>query len=91
MEITLQKWGNSQGIRLSKSLLKDLGITTEKATFEVKIKDKELILRRKKESKLAQRFEGFDYEAYWDNWDKEHPNESKEADWGKPVGKEVKW
>lgn len=49
MEITLQKWGNSQGIRLSKSLLRDLGITTEKATFEVKVKNKELILKRKRE------------------------------------------
>ncbi len=40
MEIVLQKWGNSQGIRLSKAILKDLGITSEKATFEVEIKDK---------------------------------------------------
>ena len=43
MEIALQKWGNSQGIRLSKAILKDLGITSEKATFEVEVKDKELI------------------------------------------------
>ncbi len=52
-KIKLQKWGNSQGIRLSKSLLKELGITSEKATFEVKVKNKELILKKKKESKLA--------------------------------------
>lgn len=53
MEITLQKWGNSQGIRLSKSLLRDLGITTEKATFEVKVKNKELILKRKKREQAS--------------------------------------
>lgn len=42
-----------------------------------------------KKSKLTQHFEGFDYEAYWDEWEKEHPGESKEVDWGGPVGKEV--
>lgn len=42
----------------------------------------------KKQSRLAQLFEGFDYEAYWDEWEKEHPGESKELDWGDPVGKE---
>lgn len=36
----------------------------------------------KNKTKLAQRFEGFDYEAY-----KEHPNQAKEIDWGKPVGR----
>ena len=69
MEIALQKWGNSQGIRLSKAILKDLGITSEKATFEVEVKDKELILKK----------------------EREHPGQSKEADWGEPVGKEIKW
>lgn len=48
MEITLEKRGYSQGFRLSKSLFRDLGITTENATFEVKVKDKELILREKR-------------------------------------------
>ncbi|MBC6355879.1 AbrB/MazE/SpoVT family DNA-binding domain-containing protein [Lactobacillus helsingborgensis] len=65
MEITLEKRGYSKGFRLSKSLFRDLGITNENATFEVKVKDKELILREKKESKIAQRFESFGYEAYW--------------------------
>ena len=91
MEVTLQKWGNSQGIRLSKSLLREIGINTEKATFEIEVKNKELVLKRKKESKLAQRFEGFDYKAYWKKWNKEHPGQSKEVDWGKPVGKEISW
>ncbi len=51
MEITLEKRGYSQGFRLPKSLFRDLGITTENATFEVKVKDKELILRKKKKAK----------------------------------------
>ena len=42
----------------------------------------------KKQSELVKLFEGFDYEVYWDAWEKEHPGESKELDWGGPVGKE---
>lgn len=42
----------------------------------------------KKQSELVKLFEGFDYEVYWDAWEKEHPDESKELDWGGPVGKE---
>lgn len=48
-------------------------------------------LKEKIESRLAQRFEGFDYKAYWAKWEKEHPGQSKEVDWGKAVGKELKW
>lgn len=92
MELLLKKWGNSQGIRLPKSILEELGITTDNnVTFDINVKDKTLVLKPKKESKLAQRFKGFDYEKYWADWDKEHPNESKEIDWGEPVGKEFKW
>lgn len=44
--------------------------------------------KAQKPNRLAQLFEDFDYEAYWDEWDREHPGESKELDWGAPVGKE---
>lgn len=44
-----------------------------------------------KESSLAQLFEDFDYKKYWSDWEKENPGKSKEIDWGKPVGKEMKW
>ena len=45
----------------------------------------------KRKSKLAQRCEGCDYEADWEKWEKEHPGQSKEIDWGEPVGREFKW
>lgn len=90
-ELVLKKWGNSQGIRLSKSLLKELGVTNNNATFEAEVENNTLVLKKKKESKLAQRFEGFDYKKYWADWNKKHPNESKEVDWGEPMGKEIKW
>lgn len=43
----------------------------------------------KKASSLAELFDGFDYEAYWKQWEKERPSQSKEADWDGSVGKEV--
>lgn len=45
----------------------------------------------KKESSLSQFFKGFDYKKYWEEWNKEHSGQSKEIDWGKPVGREYKW
>ena len=38
---------------------------------------------------LKELFNCFDYKKYWTEWDKQHPNESKEIDWGKPQGKEI--
>lgn len=29
------------------------------------------------------------YPTVWEKWEKEHPNQSKEIDWGKPVGREI--
>lgn len=31
----------------------------------------------------------FDYNKYWDNWEQKHHGQSKEYDWGTPVGKEI--
>lgn len=90
--IELKKWGNSLAVRLPKSLLTKIGVDELPTTFDVKINEnKEIILRPKKESKLAQRFEGFNYKKYWADWEKENPGKSKEMDWGEPVGKEMKW
>lgn len=91
MQIVLKKWGNSQGIILPKTILKEIGIVDKTVNFNVKVnKDKEIILKPKK-SKLTidSLFEGFDYKEYWKNWEKAHPNELKEDDWGEPVGKEI--
>lgn len=91
MEIVLKKWGNSRGIILPKAVLKEIGITDTNASFSLKVnKNKEIILKRKK-SKLTinSLFEGFDYKEYWSNWEKTHPNQIKEDDWGEPVGKET--
>lgn len=78
------KLGNSQGIRLSKSLLKEIGIVNPINTpIQISVKDgKILISPEKQESKLMRRFDNFDFDEYHKN------NPVKEYDWGTPVGNE---
>ena len=45
--LRVQKWGNSQGIRLPKKILKDLGIDI-KDKIEISLNDGEIILRKVK-------------------------------------------
>lgn len=45
----------------------------------------------KKAKGLNDLFKVFDYEKYWEEWEKENPGKSKEVDWGKPVGREFRW
>lgn len=76
--ITLQKWGNSQGVRIPKVLLdllqwgKDekLNISTEGRKIVIEPANEPLTIQ-----KLFARYKG----SY----------EGKEIDWGKQVGKEV--
>jgi len=79
------KLGNSQGIRLKKSLLNEIGIVNPINTpVQISVEDgKILISPESNESKLMRRFDGFDLENYWKD------NAQKEYDWGSPVGKEV--
>lgn len=87
--IKLKKWGNSQAVRLPKSILTQAGIGTEPTIFDITVNsNKEIILKKKSPESLKDLFEGFDYKKYWKNWDKEHPNESNEFDLGDPVGRE---
>lgn len=78
------KLGNSQGIRLQKSLLKQVGLIDPiNSPVQVSVEDgKIIIVPEQTKSKLMQRFDGFDLEQYWQE------NDPQEYDWGKPVGKE---
>lgn len=75
---TLQKWGNSQGLRLSKSVL-DAALISENDTVEI-IADKSGIRIRK-----AEHFETLDdlFKDYKGNYNCE------EIETGDPVGNEV--
>ena len=91
MKVTVKKWGNSQAIILPKTVLEEVGITDNNTDLTLKInKNKEIVLKKAKEPVTIDKlFEGFDYKKYWADWDKEHPNQSKEVDLGKSIGKEV--
>lgn len=91
MKVILKKWGNSQAIILPKAVLKEVGITDTNTDLTLRTnKNKEIVLKKAKEPLTIDKlFKGFDYEKYWADWDKEHPNQSKEVDFGKSIGKEV--
>lgn len=78
MRVRVQKWGNSQGLRLSKDVLELAGITVGD-DLELIVKDHEILLRKQRKPKydLAELFErsASDYRP-------------QEMDWGPPVGLE---
>lgn len=86
METKVSKWGNSQGIRLPKRMLSQIGIKNDSGQIvDMNVVDGKIVIEKAPEmSKLAQLFEGFDLEKY----NKEHQGPS-ELDWGEDVGNEI--
>jgi len=77
----IQKWGNSQGLRLSKNLLEDAKLDVGD---EVDIGVKDGIVILKPAIKIRGRYNLKDLVARIpQNY------ESGEVDWGEPVGKEI--
>ena len=77
----IQKWGNSQGIRLAKNLLADaqLGVGDE---VDIRVKDGIMIVTPAK--RIRGRYNLKDLVARIpENY------QAGEVDWGEPVGKEV--
>ncbi|GAB6072273.1 AbrB/MazE/SpoVT family DNA-binding domain-containing protein [Venenivibrio stagnispumantis] len=77
--ITINKWGNSQGIRIPKNYLKKLGLDIGDEV-EIRIEDEKLIIvpvKKKRKSKL-------DINKLF----KEKYEENEEYNWGQ-VGKEI--
>ena len=84
MEAKLQKWGNSDGIRIPSSFLKSLNLKTNDIV-ELMQKDDTIIIskQKKKHLTLEERFEIFE---------KLPSNEKgmvESYDWGEDVGKEI--
>jgi len=81
MHTKIQKWGNSQGLRLAKTVLEDahLGVGDE---VDVAVQDGIIVVAPTKRIRGRYRIEDLvaqipaDYHA-------------SEVDWGKPVGKET--
>ena len=85
MLATLQKWGNSHGIRLPKQILNDLDIkVNDKLNIEVE-NDKMIIKKEKTHKTLKERLEDF----YKKPISKIKKIEVEEIDTGSPVGDEI--
>lgn len=78
MTTTIQKWGNSKGIRIPKVIL-DTVCWGENEELELSLEGEKLIVQKaQKHRTIEELFLGFDGEY-----------KPGEVDWGEPVGKEV--
>ncbi len=79
MQVQLKPWGNSQGIRFSKEILKEAGIAPDE-TLTAEISDGQIILRRAfRHRSLKERAAAYDGQL----------NLSEEIEWDNPAGTEV--
>ena len=84
MEVRLQKWGNSDGIRIPSSFLKSLNLKTNDKVELVQQEDTIIISKpRKKHLTLEERFEMF--EKLSDN----EKGNIESYDWGEDLGKAI--
>ncbi len=83
MEARIQKWGNSDGIRIPSSILKTLNIKTNDKVDLIQEKDRIIISKPKKRHlTLEERFEMFN--SLSDN----EKGSVEPFDWGEDLGKE---
>lgn len=79
MEVRLQKWGNSDGIRIPSSILKSLNIRTNDLLNIEQEEDKIIIsVPKKKKISLEERFNNY----HGDNL-------AKDFSWDEPIGREI--
>lgn len=79
MQAQVKEWGNSQGIRLPKEVLKSAGISLND-TLDVTVKDGVITLSKLfRHKSLEERASAYDGKLNLDG----------EYDWGNPVGREV--
>ena len=84
VEVRLQKWGNSDGIRIPSSFLKSLNLKTNDVVELMQKEDAIIISKpKRKHLTLEERFEIFE----------KLPNQEKGCvesyDWGEDLGKEI--
>lgn len=79
MITSIQKWGNSQGVRIPRMLL-DAVKWSENEKVTITVYDGKLIIEKAKKEKES-------IMELFENYEEEYTPE--EIDWGKPEGKEV--
>ena len=79
MEVRIQKWGNSFGIRIPSSILKSLDIK-DNDLLTIEEKDEKIVITKSKKNKisLVKRFNEYKGEDLTGSFS-----------WDKPVGKEI--
>ena len=80
MTTTIQKWGNSQGIRIPKMLLDSVN-WSENEQITIKVDNGKLIIEKTKDRKRKNIKELF--KKYKGNY------EPEKIDWGEPKGEEI--
>ncbi len=80
MQATIQKWGNSQGIRIPKAFLDALGMMENDLVELSRVNDNIVITKVKSEKELTLEDIFKDYDGGY---------VAEEFDWGSPAGKEV--
>ena len=87
MQTTIQKWGNSQAVRLPKSIL-ELLLLKENDPVHISTKDDAIIIKkinrkRRAKTSLEERFE---------NWNGTYSLSDEDNEWlnSEPVGRELK-
>ncbi len=78
MTTTIQKWGNSQGIRIPKFILDAVHWSGDESLVMKTENDKIIIERAEKRKTIKELFDGFDDDYV-----------PVKMDWGDPVGNEV--
>lgn len=79
MEARLQKWGNSDGIRIPSSILKSLNIKTNDI-LDIKQEDDKIIISIPKKKKISLEAKFKEYHG---------KNLAKEFSWDESVGREI--
>ena len=93
MTSTIKKWGNSQGVRLSKIIL-EAAVLKENDEVEISVEDNSIIIKkaaRKRRAKVSieERLEEYYKKPIDDILADNTLYNPKEYDWGKPVGREI--
>ena len=80
MTVNIQRWGNSQGIRIPKHMLDDLS-WSDNETVDITVENGKIVIERTSPSQkknIVELFEGF-----------KGKYDAEEFDWGEPSGREV--
>ena len=84
MEARLQKWGNSDGIRIPSSFLKSLNLRTNDKVDIVQEKDKIIITKQEKRHKTFE-----ERIAMYESSNNNEKGSIESYDWGEDLGKEI--